>query len=105
MPKERVTITIDDELLARIDTLAEKQGLTRSALVELLLADGVVEEELIESPEVQGTIAAITSPDVVEMLGQALREAGALDELQERAVSRAFGRIRRMYKSAKRKPK
>lgn len=92
MTKERVTITIDDRLLARIDKLAKSSGTPRSALIERLMEEAVTEEEMVQTPEVQSMLRTISSPKVIDQLDLQLGEY--LDEDQKRAVSRRLSSLR-----------
>lgn len=69
MSKARISLTIDDRLLERIDQLAEAQNVTRSALVERLLREAVSEEEMLANPTIRQMVtAAIGSPAVLRSL-------------------------------------
>ena len=93
MAKDRITITIDDDLLLRIDALAEQRGLARSAMIDQLLSEAVIEEELVDTQDVQALLGVVTSPALLKTLSTLL--GNALDEDQMRVVSRKLTRMRR----------
>ena len=68
MGKARMTVTIDSDLLERLDRLAQRRAVARSALIEGFLAEAITEEELLETTQVQGMFATMGSPAVIEAL-------------------------------------
>lgn len=87
-PKERITVTIDVELLAKVDGLAERRGETRSALVERVVGYAIDEydEEMqrLESPLNQILVRAITkSPEALRLMARAVGNSMTKDEFRE----------------------
>jgi metal-responsive CopG/Arc/MetJ family transcriptional regulator len=89
--KDRVTITLDEDLLKRLDKLARQQDVTRSALIEQLVEEGIVEGEIVESPEVSNLLSALSSPSVVNSLTTAM----GLSDDQQRVVARKMRSLQR----------
>ena len=93
MAKVRITITIDEDLLERLDRISEAGRENRSALIERLLLECVTEEEMMVDPIVQNLFrSAMASPKVTESLTDALRNV--LDEERFDVVSNRVKRIR-----------
>ena len=94
MVKVRVTVTIDEELLERIDQVSKATRENRSALIERLLRESVTEEEMMMDPRFRDLfVRAVASPEVVESLAGVLEKV--LDERQFEAVA---GKLHRMRK-------
>ena len=57
-PKSRITITIDADLLDRIEAICKERGEPRSALIERVLGNEIVSEERFlagrEIPQIRG---------------------------------------------------
>ena len=93
MVKVRITITIDEDLLERIDRISEVKRENRSALIERLLLECVTEEEMMVDPIVRDLLrSAMASPQVTESLTEALRNV--MDEERFDVVSNRIRRIR-----------
>jgi metal-responsive CopG/Arc/MetJ family transcriptional regulator len=79
MRKERVTFTVDQNILARVDRIASLTDKTRSALMESLLETGVEElERTIEhlgSPIIGSIVQSIIDhPKLVNAIAKAIGE-------------------------------
>lgn len=110
--KERVTLTIDAEVLARIDQVADLREEARSVVVERILRNGIESEEkfldIIADP-VRGAIyrGLLESPElmhlIAKMAGEALTEA-EVSRIKERApgVLKAGKKVRAQRKERKR---
>ena len=77
--KERITLTIDPGILARIDAVATARHESRSAAVERILRNGVEnEEEMLETigQGIEGRIIAhlLRSPHTLKKLAKAVGE-------------------------------
>lgn len=86
--KERVTIAIDSELLARIDEASERRGESRSALIERVLRvawETTLEElDRLENPLSRAfTRALASSPEVFTALAK-LVNSGLTEEEAKR---------------------
>jgi len=73
-----ITVTIEPELLKRVDDLADVQGLPRSQLIEHLITQGINDEEI--------GVKAMTNPVVVNALMKSFRDPTVL-----RALANAVG--------------
>ena len=79
MQKERITVTLDPDLLARIDRLAELRDESRSRMMERLLDYGVEDEEKLmaslATPLLGSIVQSIVDhPKIVAALAQAIGE-------------------------------
>lgn len=75
--KERITLTIDPAVLARIDTVAQARHESRSATVERILRNGVEEEQhLLETigQGIEGRVLAylLQSPKALQRIAQVI---------------------------------
>jgi len=75
MSKLKISITVSDDVLGRIDAVAEARGETRSYLIDRMLRSGVeAQEELLrdmENPVVRGFARLLaSSPGVVKGLAK-----------------------------------
>lgn len=75
--KERITLTIDPNVLARIDSVAEARQESRSATVERILRNGVEEElHLLETIGlgIEGKVLAylLQSPKALQRIAQVI---------------------------------
>lgn len=91
MLKARISMTIDEGVLARIDRVAEDQGVARSALIERLLLEAVTEEEMLNQPAVKQMLVALSSRGVIENLSKALDQSLSSEQMD--TVSRKLKRI------------
>ena len=89
MGKDRITVTIDAELLAWIDRQCETSGQARSAFIEEVLAEAEAETSALEHPTAKNLLAAWSARGVIEALGNEL----GLDEQQVAAISKRLGRV------------
>lgn len=79
MSKSRITVTVDPDLVERIDRIAELRDTSRSRIFEILLEVGVQEEERtmktlgnpVIGPIVQGVL---DHPKLVQMIAAAIGE-------------------------------
>jgi len=86
--KERITITIDPETLARVDRIAELRDASRSKVIESLLDIGVEEAEAtmkqIASPVIGPIVQSIMDhPKLVSMLASVIGEKLDPDEIAQ----------------------
>jgi len=92
MSKVRITITIDEDLLASIDRISEQRKENRSSLIERFLREAVAEEEMMLSPMVRHMLSsAMASPQVVESLRGALES-----EMEDRHYNVVSDKLDRM---------
>jgi hypothetical protein len=75
MNKDRITITVDADLLRRIDAVAGKRNEARSAMIERLLAQAIKEEEQfiadMENPVMRALARIIAeTPGVAKFVGK-----------------------------------
>ncbi len=91
--KEKISISIEADLLRRLDAVCEARGDSRSAVIERILRDEMPEEESflqgMEDPMSRALIATlIRSPAVLKVIatvaGKAISDAD-LKRVQERA--------------------
>jgi len=103
MTKARISLTIDDRLLERVDKLAQDRHITRSALIERLLRESVTEEEMLGNPLIRQMVsAAIGSPAVLRSLSRQFENI-----LNDEQVGPILDRLRELHRMAQRnvKPK
>lgn len=86
--KERITITIDPETLARVDRLAELRDISRSKLIETLLDLGVEEAEStmdkLASPMIGPIVQSVLDhPKLVSMLASVIGEKLSPEEIAQ----------------------
>lgn len=79
MQKERITITMDPDLVARIDRLAEIREFSRSRLIEILLTTAVEDNEAaleqLASPVLGLVVQSVMEhPKLVAMIAKAIGE-------------------------------
>lgn len=104
MSKTRITVTVDPELVERIDRLAELRDTSRSRIFEILLEVGAEQEEKsmetlgnpIIGPLVQGVL---DHPKLVQMIATAIGEKLSPEEYAKwqkaaPAVKKIRGNIR-----------
>jgi metal-responsive CopG/Arc/MetJ family transcriptional regulator len=95
MNKARISMTIDQRLLERIDDLAAAQNTNRSALIERLLREAVTEEEMLDSPLIrQMVMSAMGSPSVVRSLTTVLEDA--LDDEQLETIQKRLSQLQKL---------
>ncbi len=113
MRKERTTISIDSEILGRIDALCSVRGESRSSMIERVMIYALedYEEHLkaLENPLTQRIVRAVTgSPKVLGVLVKALGQSMSAEEiaaLRDRNLTDAdvAEQRRKEKKAAKRK--
>jgi len=109
MAKEKISITIDEDILARVDRVAAQKQENRSQVLERVVANGLHEEErmldLLGHPVIGPALEVfMKSPGfwegVAKILGEKLPEG--FDVLAENADRlRAAGKQRRAEKKGK----
>lgn len=85
--KERITITVDPDILTRLDALAEARGENRSAVVERMLRVRLEDEEQfvadMENPLKRAVIKALTvNPAVLDFVSSVMGEEMTAEQLQ-----------------------
>ncbi len=88
MQKDRITVTLDPDLVARIDRLAELRDHSRSKLMELLLEIAVEEEEAamktLGSPVVGTVVQSIMDhPKLLKTIASLIGERLTPDEVKK----------------------
>lgn len=91
MSKKAVTVTLSEDLLDRIDTVAESRGESRSGVVERLCRNGIDSEErfarLLGHPLGGVLLSRLANPDVMTSL--LLRVVGEnLSHEEQREIQR-----------------
>lgn len=86
--KQKIAISIDADLLEKIDQVAEARGDARSTLIERMLKDGIESEmrfvKQMESPVYRALMGALTSsPKVFEVLADLAMEKITPEQAQE----------------------
>ena len=87
-PKERITITIDKDLLAFIDQVCERRGKSRSALIEALVERACqgteAELEDLEKLRYRAIVKVLTtSPGVFDAIVKAVERGLTAEERRE----------------------
>ena len=95
-PRRVVSITIDPDVLERVDRLAAARVLARGRLIEEFIADGIEEEELfvkVSSQPVlmQALMRAFAQPGVVKELSAVMGQD--LSEQQLNLFHQAVGQL------------
>lgn len=85
--KERITITIDRIVLARVDGVADARGDSRSAVIERIVSNGIGSEErflaMMEVPATRLIIEKIVgSPAIAGAIAQLVGESLSKEELK-----------------------
>ena len=95
-----IAVTVDPELLLRLDAVAEALSLNRSQMLEQLVRDGIEEQETyaraLSNPLIAKAFgAAITQPGVLRAMAAAMGEELQPEQLKlfERAMSAAVAVI------------
>ncbi len=89
--KERITVTVDADLLRRLDAVAAARGDSRSAVLERLLGNAIGEDEVflkaMENPITRAVAQAVTSsPALIESIARLVGEqmsTGDAEEIRE----------------------
>lgn len=108
-PKDKFSISMDPELVRRLDKVGEARGDARSTVIERIVRNGLPEEERfleqMENPAYRAIVQLLTeSPKVTETLARLVGEhlgAEQLEKLKQQAergkarqkVRRASGRV------------
>lgn len=100
MARTQISIKIDDELLTRVDRLAEATGETRTSIIEQAVRQDISEQEWyhhsLENPIVRALHEKLSSPS---MLRRMMSLAGT--EITEESVERVKNRGERSRVAAK----
>ncbi len=96
MPRSIISITIEPELLKRLDDLADAQGVARSQLIEKLISEGIEGEEMavraLTNPVVmQAMVGAFRDPTVLRAMAVAVGQELSTEQLQ--LFQRAMGAV------------
>lgn len=86
MPRTQISIKLDDDLLARVDRLAEDTGLTRTAIIEQAVKTDLPEQEAfqrsLENPILRAIHKRITTPGMLRAIA-----AIAQDDLTDEDIA------------------
>jgi len=111
-PKERITVTLDGDLLARVDQVAEARDDSRSAMIERMLSNQIEFEEgfvkKMENPIVRNLAKLLTSsPALLDAIAVAAGDefaAGRGSELRD-FIIKQFERAKDRSEDAKSRTK
>ena len=109
--KERITITLDHDVLADIDHIAELRSESRSAVMERILRNGIEDEnkflDQLSNPIIRElTTRLAQSPQLIEAISRVVGEQVSQDDLDRYAEAgprlKEAGRKRQSERKAKR---
>lgn len=91
MTRRPISITLDEEMIARIDQLAADINVTRTAIIEQALKNDLPEQESfhesLENPLMRGIHKKLTSPAILRTLAK-LTQQDMTDEEIEQIVNK-----------------
>ena len=113
MARAQISIKLDEELLARVDQLAEDASVTRTAVIEQAIANDLPEQEAfyrsLENPVIRAIHKKITTPGMLRVLAAIVNDDLTDEEIEritERAPKQREAAVRRKsQKKASRKPR
>ena len=92
MPRIQISIKLDEDLLARVDQLAEATGTNRTAVIEQAVKNDLPEQEAfqqsLENPTIRALHKQITRPALLRAIAMLANERMTDEDLAE-VVERA----------------
>lgn len=109
MPRVQISIKLDEDLLARVDRLAEDTGYTRTAIIEQAVKADLPEREAfqrsLENPILRAIHKRITTPSVLRAIAaiadEDMTDDDLADILEHAPTRRESGKRRQVEKRAK----
>ncbi len=102
MPRTQISIKLDEDLLARVDRLAEDTGLTRTAIIEQAVKTDLPEQEAfqrtLENPVIRALHKRITTPGMLRAIA-----AITQDDLTDEDIAGIIERAPKRRESGKRR--
>jgi predicted transcriptional regulator len=113
MARKPISITLDEDMIARIDRLAEDEGRTRTSVIERALRNDLPEQEkfnrTLENPLVREAHKLVTSRAMLEFISMLAGENPSEEDirrvLENAPKLREMGRQKQVEKKAKRRKK
>ena len=87
MPRTQISIKLDQDLLARVDQLAEAAGTNRTAVIEQAIKNDLPEQEAfqrsLENPAIRAIHKQITRPGMLQLIAKLANEQLSEEELSQ----------------------
>lgn len=100
MTRTQISIKLDEDLLARVDQLAEDAGVTRTSVIEQAVSNDLPEQEAfyksLENPIIRAIHKKITTPAMLRAFAAVVN-----DELTDEEIAKITERAPRQRESGK----
>lgn len=87
MSRTQISIKLDDDLLKRVDQLAESTGTNRTAVIEMAIKNDLPEQEAfqesMENPVIRAIHKQLTTPAMLQIIAKMASKDVSQEEIEE----------------------